>query len=103
MKQGTTARIAVASLAMAILAAAALLAGAGALHAQPLPPLDGPPVIYGTHAYYGGRFAPPRVYAPDPAMPSYEVAAILRSRGFLPLGGPTTARLPRWCRGGWLR
>lgn len=84
MKQGTTARI-----AAAILAAAALLAGAGALHAQPLPPMDGPTVIYGTHAYYGGRFAPPRVYAPDPAMPSYEVAAILRSRGFLPLGGPT--------------
>lgn len=83
MKQGTTARV-----AAAILAAAALLAGAGALHAQPLPPMDGPRVIYGSQAYFGGRFAAPPVFAPDPAMPPYEVAAILRSRGFLPLGGP---------------
>ncbi len=83
MKQGTTARI-----AAAILAAAALLAGAGALNAQPLPPVDGPPVYYRSQAYYGGRFAGPPVFAPNPAMPPYEVAAILRSRGFLPLSGP---------------
>ncbi len=65
-----------------------MLAGASALGAQPLPPMDGP-VYYGSRAYYGGRIAPPYVYAPEyEAMPSYEVAAIMRSRGFLPLGGP---------------
>jgi len=81
MKQGTTARIAATILAVVILAAAALLAGSGALHAQPR-------IYYGTQAYYGGRFAPPPLYAPDPAMSPYEVAGILRSRGYLPLGGP---------------
>jgi hypothetical protein len=78
MKQGTT----------ALLAAGFMLAGASALGAQPLPPMDGP-VYYGSRAYYGGRIAPPYVYAPEyEAMPSYEVATIMRSRGFLPLGGP---------------
>lgn len=45
------------------------------------------PVYYGPQAYYyGGRVAPP---APlDGALPSYEVAAILHSGGYLPLGGP---------------
>lgn len=81
MKQGTT----------ALVATAMVLAGASALNAQPLPPTDGPPAHSNTRAYYGGRVAapPPYVYAPeDQAMPSYEVAAILRSRGFLPLSGP---------------
>jgi hypothetical protein len=77
MKQGTT----------ALVATAMVLAGASALHAQPLPPMDGS-VYYGARAYYGGRAVPPPVYAPDPAMPSYEVARILRVRGFLPLSGP---------------
>jgi hypothetical protein len=45
-------------------------------------------VIYGSQAYYG-RGGPPPDHAPlDGALPSYEVAAILRSGGFLPLGGP---------------
>ena len=75
MKQGTT----------ALVATAIVLAGATAVAAQALPP-----VHYDTRAYYGGRVAPPPpYYAPDDeAMPSFEVAAILRSRGFLPLGGP---------------
>ena len=78
MKQGTT----------ALVAAAILLGGSERADAQPLPPMRAR-VIYGSRAYYGGRVAPPHVYAPDDdAMPSYEVAAILRSRGFLPLGGP---------------
>lgn len=42
-------------------------------------------VYYGSQAYYGGRGAPP---PRDDAMPAYEVAAILRSTGFLPLAGP---------------
>jgi hypothetical protein len=74
MKQGT----------IAPLAAVLWLAAMGAPNAQPLPPIDEPPVIYASRAHYPG--AP--VYAPDPSMPSYEVAAILRSRGFLPMGGP---------------
>lgn len=79
MKQGTSAPV----------ATAILLMGLGVAAAQPLPPMDGPTVIYGSRAHYGGRFAPPPVYAPhDGAMPSYEVAAILRSGGYLPLGGP---------------
>src|SRR5215213_7757975 len=46
-------------------------------------------VYYGSQAYFGGRVAPPPGYAQrDDAMPSYEVAAILRSSGYLPLGGP---------------
>lgn len=76
MKQGTTA-----------LVATVLLAGAAAANAQALPP----PVHYDTRAYYGGRVAPPPPYgygSEDVAMPPYEVAAILRSRGFLPLSGP---------------
>jgi hypothetical protein len=81
MKQGTT----------ALVATAIVLAGATGVAAQVLPPVSGPPVHYDTRAYYGGRVAPPPpYYAPDDeSMPSYEVAAILRSRGFLPLGGPT--------------
>jgi hypothetical protein len=76
MKQGTT----------ALVAAAILLAGTSALIAQPLPP---GPVYYETRAYHGGHVAPPYAYAPeDEVMPAYEVAAIMRSRGFLPLGGP---------------
>jgi hypothetical protein len=79
MKQGTT----------ALVATALVLVGATAANAQALPPMSGPPVQYDTRAYYGGRVAPPPpYYAPqDVAMPSYEVATILRSRGFLPLGG----------------
>jgi hypothetical protein len=78
MKRGTS----------ALVATAILLGGAGAATAQPLPPLDGPTVIYGSRAHYGGRVGPP-VHAPyDGPMPSYEVAAILRSGGYLPLGGP---------------
>lgn len=64
MKQGTTA-----------LVATALFFGlAGSAAAQT--------VYYGSQAYYGGRGAPV-----DDAMPSYEVAAILRSIGYLPLSG----------------
>ena len=80
MKQGTS----------ALVAAAIFLGGASAVVAQPLPPVEGPRVIYGSQAHYGGRGGPPPPHAPfDGAMPSYEVAAILRSAGFLPLGGPT--------------
>jgi len=77
MKQGTS----------ALVATAIFLAGAGAAAAQMLPP-PGPRVIYGSQAYYhDGRVAP---HAPlDGALPSYEVAAILQSAGYLPLGGPT--------------
>jgi hypothetical protein len=65
----------------ALIATAIFLAGIGAATAQT--------VIYGSQAYYGGRAAPPPVHAPfDGALPSYEVAAILRSGGYLPLGGP---------------
>ena len=79
MKQGTS----------ALVAAAIFLGGASAV-AQPLPPVEGPRVIYGSQAHYGGRGGPPPPHAPfDGALPSYEVAAILRSAGFLPLGGPT--------------
>jgi hypothetical protein len=80
MKQGIT----------ALAVAAMLLTGGGALNAPPLPPRSGPPPVhYDTRAHYDGRaLPPPYVYAPDPAMPSYEVAAILRSRGFLPMSGP---------------
>lgn len=75
MKQGTT----------ALLAAAMVLAGAGAAGAQPLPPMDGPTIYYGSRASY-----PPPIYAPAPApaIPRREVAAILRSRGYRPLGPP---------------
>jgi hypothetical protein len=66
MKQGTSA-----------LVATALFFGlAGSAAAQT--------VFYGSQAYYGGRGAPI-----DDAMPPFEVAAILRSSGFLPLSGPT--------------
>jgi hypothetical protein len=65
MKQGTTAP----------LAAVLLLAAVGAAHAQLLPPIGEPPPHYASRA-------------PDPAMPSHEVTDILRSRGFLPMGGP---------------
>ncbi len=71
MKQGTS----------ALVAAAIFLGGASAVVAQPLPPVEGPRVIYGSQAHYGGRGGPPPSHAPfDGAMPSYEVAAILRSR-----------------------
>jgi hypothetical protein len=79
MKQGTTALVAMAATLVCVCAS----------NAQPLPPMSGPPVHYDTRAHYDGRaLPPPYVYAPDPAMPSYEVAAILRSRGFLPMSGP---------------
>lgn len=77
MKQGTT----------SLLAAAIVLAGAGAVDAQPLPPMDGPPIEYGARASYGGRIGPP-IYGPAPAIAPHEVAAILRSRGYRPLSGP---------------
>jgi len=77
MKQGTS----------AFVAAAIFLGGASVVVAQPLPPVEGPRVIYGSQAHYGA--GPPPLHAPqDGALPSYEVAAILRSAGFLPLGGP---------------
>jgi hypothetical protein len=90
MKQGT----------IALVSTAMVLAAATVLHAQPLPPMGGPPVHYDERVYYGSRIAapPPHVYTPedyapeDLAMPPYEVAAILRSRGFLPLGGPVRRR-----------
>lgn len=71
MKQGTT----------ALVATLLFFGFAGSAAAQT--------VIYGSQAYYGGRLAPPpHDAALDEAMPPYEVAAILRSTGFLPLGGP---------------
>jgi hypothetical protein len=71
MKQGTS----------ALIATAIFLWCAGAATAQT--------VIYGSQAYYGRPVPPPPVYAPlDGALPSYEVAAILRSAAYLPLGGP---------------
>jgi hypothetical protein len=79
MKRGTS----------ALVVTAIFFGCAGAVVAQPLPPVEGPRVIYGSQAHYGGRGGPPPLHAPfDGAMPSYEVAAILRSAGFLPLGGP---------------
>lgn len=68
MKQGTS----------ALVATAIFFGLAGTAAAQA--------VYYGSQAYYGGRGAPPPAY--DDALPSYEVAAILRSAGYLPLGGP---------------
>jgi len=70
MKQGTS----------ALVATIIFLGAAGSAAAQT--------VIYGSQAYYGGRVAPPPSEALDDAMPSYEVAAMLRSTGFLPLSGP---------------
>ncbi|MDQ8726849.1 hypothetical protein [Bradyrhizobium sp. LHD-71] len=79
MKQGTT----------ALIAAAIVLTGTSALIAQPLPPMEGPPVYYGARVYYGRLPPPPYVYAPDDlAVPPYEVAAIMQSRGFRPLSRP---------------
>ena len=75
MKRGTS----------ALVATVFFLGGFSVAVAQPLPPMEGPRVIYGSQAHFG----PPPGYAPpDGALPSYEVAAILRSAGFLPLGGP---------------
>jgi hypothetical protein len=78
MKQGTSALVATAIFVGCVGAAAAQV------------PMEGPTVIYGSQAhYYGGRAVPPPGPAPlDGALPSYEVAAILRSGGYLPLGGP---------------
>ena len=76
MKQGTTAP----------LAAVLLFAAVSAPNAQTLPPVEEPVVYYASGAHYGGRVGP--ASAPDPSMPSHEVAAILRSRGFLPMSGP---------------
>jgi len=76
MKQGT----------IAPLAAVLLLAAMSAPNAQTLPPVEEPVAYYASGPPYGGRAGP--AYAPDPSMPSHEVAAILRSRGFLPMSGP---------------
>jgi hypothetical protein len=75
MKRGTS----------ALVATAIFLGGLSVAVAQPLPPMDGPRVIYGSRAHFG---PPPGFARPDDAFPPYEVAAILRSAGFLPLGGP---------------
>lgn len=78
----------------ALVATALMLAGTTALQAQPLPPMYGPIIEYEARAYHG-RLPPPPAYAYPPeaaAIPPNEVAAILRSRGFLPLGGPVRRR-----------
>lgn len=68
MKQGTS----------ALVATAIFVALAGTAAAQG--------VYYGPQAYYEGRVAP---HAPlDGAIPSYEVTAILRSGGYMQMGGP---------------
>ena len=79
MKQGTT----------ALVATAILLGGASAVVAQPLPPVEGRRSSTVRRPITAAVAPAARSMRPiDGAMPSYEVAAILRSRGFLPLGGP---------------
>lgn len=74
----------------ALTVVAMTLAGMGALAAQPLPPMAGPPVYYGARAYYERPVVvlPGRPIPEDMAIPPFEVPRILRMSGFSPLGVP---------------